>query len=117
MAVVDVGEISHIRSVVNKVLAKLLGKDSSDNYYDITRTAQSNILNVGITQPRDEIVINRNSRNPFVGKLPTQAQLDAMGLKITYQGPLLSQYQKMSFMTSDGFDIQAQGIRSFVFRK
>ena len=35
LAVYDVDEMSHTKSVVNKGLAKLLGQDSSDNYCNI----------------------------------------------------------------------------------
>ena len=35
LAVYDVDEMSHTKSVVNKGLAKLLCQDSSDNYYNI----------------------------------------------------------------------------------
>jgi hypothetical protein len=64
-----------------------------------------------ITEPGGSIVINGNSANPYTA-IPSQAQLDALGLKIQYQGPLLPEYQGMNFLRTDGskLDLPTQTI-------
>ena len=51
-----------------------------------------------ITQSGGKIVINANGANPYFKSVPTQAQLDSLGLKIEYQGSLLPEYQNMQFL-------------------
>jgi hypothetical protein len=43
-----------------------------------------------------------SSGNPSIANLPTAAQLDSLGLKIQYRGPLLTEYQGLTFYRTDG---------------
>jgi hypothetical protein len=58
---------------------------------------------------------NGNSANPYTA-IPSQAQLDALGLKIQYQGPLLPEYQEMNFLTTKGRKITT-GMQTIIFIK
>ncbi|GHU26433.1 hypothetical protein FACS189488_14590 [Betaproteobacteria bacterium] len=55
-----------------------------------------------ITESGGVIVVNANNANPYFRSIPSQAQLDALGLRIEYQGSLLPQYQNMNFLRTDG---------------
>lgn len=70
-----------------------------------------------ITQPGGRIVINGNSANPYFTSVPTAAQLESMGLRIEYQGPILPEYQGMTFVTTTGRPIEPSTMRSIVFIK
>jgi hypothetical protein len=70
-----------------------------------------------ITQPDGKIVINANGANPYFKSVPTQAQLDSLGLKIEYQGSLLSEYQGMQFLRTDGSVMPSSSMRTIVFVK
>jgi filamentous hemagglutinin len=70
-----------------------------------------------ITRPGGEIVINGNSANKYFSNMPTQAQLDALGLKIQYQGPLLPEYQSQTFLTSNGKSIDIDTMKTIIFVK
>jgi filamentous hemagglutinin len=69
-----------------------------------------------ITQPGGEIIINGTAANRYLTNMPTQAQLDALGLTVQYQGPLLSQFQGMTFLRTDGSVLTAP-MQSVVFVK
>ncbi|CCF97823.1 putative adhesin/hemolysin [Ralstonia solanacearum K60] len=70
-----------------------------------------------ITQPGGEIVINGNLMNKYFTNRPTLEQLDAMGLAIKYDGPLLSEFGGMKFARTDGSAIDVSSMRSIVFVK
>lgn len=70
-----------------------------------------------ITQPGGRIVVNCNSANPYFTNMPTAAQLDSMGLRIEYQGPILPQYQGMTFTTAADRPIQPSTMQSIVLVK
>ena len=70
-----------------------------------------------ITQPGGRIVVNGNSANPYFTNMPTAAQLESMGLRIEYQGPILPQYQGMTFTTTTGRPIQPSTMQSIVLVK
>ncbi|WP_304489169.1 MULTISPECIES: VENN motif pre-toxin domain-containing protein [Chromobacterium] len=55
-----------------------------------------------ITQPGGEIIINGTPANKYLTNMPTQVQLDVLGLSVKYQGPLLPQFQGMTFLRTDG---------------
>jgi filamentous hemagglutinin len=69
-----------------------------------------------ITQPGGKIVINANAVNPHFNSLPTQAQLNSLGLKIEYQGPVLPQYSGVTPLRSDG-SLITKPMQSLVFVK
>jgi filamentous hemagglutinin len=70
-----------------------------------------------ITQPGGRVVINGNESNPYFNSVPTTAQLDALGLKIQYQGNLLPEYQGLRFARTDGSAIPNDTMRTVVFIK
>jgi hypothetical protein len=70
-----------------------------------------------ITKIGGEIVINGNGPNKYFSNMPTAAELDAMGLTIKYQGPLLPEYRGMSFTTTQGKPIDIDTMQSIVFVK
>ncbi|BEU75078.1 hypothetical protein MAFF211271_46330 (plasmid) [Ralstonia syzygii subsp. indonesiensis] len=70
-----------------------------------------------ITQSGGQIVINANGANPYFSNMPTTAQLDQLGLKIQYQGNLLSEYQGLNFSRTDGSPIPTSTMRTIVFVK
>ncbi|WP_423380296.1 hemagglutinin repeat-containing protein [Burkholderia sp. LMG 32019] len=70
-----------------------------------------------ITQSGGEIVINGNGANPYFVKVPSQAQLDSLGLTIKYQGNLLPEYSGLTFSRMDGSTIPNDTMRSIVFVK
>lgn len=69
-----------------------------------------------ITQPGGEIIINGNAANKYVIVMPTPAQLDALGLKVQYQGPLLPQFRDIQFSRIDGSPL-TKPMQSVVFVK
>ena len=70
-----------------------------------------------ITKAGGEIVINGNAPNKYFSNMPTATELDAMGLTIKYQGPLLPEYKGMSFTTTQGKPIDIETMQSIVFVK
>ena len=70
-----------------------------------------------ITQPGGKIVINGNGANPYFTSIPTTAQLDALGLKVQYQGALLPEYQGLTFLRTDGSPIANNTMKTIVFIK
>ncbi|TRT87213.1 MAG: hypothetical protein EWV63_09025 [Microcystis aeruginosa Ma_OC_H_19870700_S124] len=72
---------------------------------------------VRITREGGEIVINGNAPNKYFSNMPTSTELDAMGLTIKYQGPLLPEYRGMSFKTTQGIPIDVNTMQSIVFVK
>jgi len=70
-----------------------------------------------ITQSGGEIVINGNGANPYFYKVPSQDQLDSLGLAIKYQGNLLPEYSGLNFSRTDGSAIPNDTMRSIVFVK
>ncbi|HMY39637.1 MAG TPA: hypothetical protein PK011_09945, partial [Marinagarivorans sp.] len=69
-----------------------------------------------ITQPGGEIVINGTAANKYLTNLPTQAQLDVLGLEVKYQGTLLPEYQGQTYLRADGSKL-TEPMQSIVFRK
>lgn len=69
-----------------------------------------------ITQPGGEIVINGTAANKYLTNMPTQAQLDALGLEVRYQGPLLPEYQGQTFLRADGSKLN-DSMQSIIFVK
>ncbi|MBT1536555.1 hypothetical protein B7R78_0005275 [Ralstonia solanacearum] len=63
------------------------------------------------------MVINGNLMNKYFTNRPTLEQLDAMGLAIKYDGPLLSEFGGMKFARTDGSAIDVSSMRSIVFVK
>ncbi|WP_250888205.1 hypothetical protein [Ralstonia solanacearum] len=55
--------------------------------------------------------------NKYFTNRPTLEQLDAMGLAIKYDGPLLSEFGGMKFARTDGSAIDVSSMRSIVFVK
>ncbi|MGA3949158.1 hypothetical protein ACI2TD_24975 [Ralstonia nicotianae] len=70
-----------------------------------------------ITMPGGEIVVNGNLANKFFTNRPTLEQLDAMGLAIKYDGPLLGEFSGMKFARTDGSPLATGSMRSIVFVK
>jgi filamentous hemagglutinin len=70
-----------------------------------------------ITEPGGQIVINGNGANPYFKNLPTTAQLSQLELEIQYQGPLLPEYQGLSFARTDRSPIPNNTMRSIVLVK
>jgi filamentous hemagglutinin len=69
-----------------------------------------------ITAPGGRIVINGTNANAYLTKVPTPEQLEKLGLKVQYQGPILEEYQGLVFSRSDGSRITAP-MQSLVFVK
>ncbi len=70
-----------------------------------------------ITMPGGEIVVNGNLANKFFTNRPTLEQLDAMGLEIKYDGPILGEFSGMKFARTDGSPLDTGSMRSIVFVK
>jgi filamentous hemagglutinin len=70
-----------------------------------------------VTQPGGEIIISGNSRNPFFTNMPTAAELDALGLEIKYQGPLLPSLTSQTFTTTSGRTIDPSTMQTIIFVK
>lgn len=70
-----------------------------------------------ITQPGGKIIINGNAANKYFTNMPTSTQLDAMGLTVEYQGPILPEYQGMIFKTTQGKPIEPSTMQTIVFVK
>jgi hypothetical protein len=70
-----------------------------------------------ITESSGEIVINGTARNPYFNSIPTAQQLDALGLKISYQGELLPEFQGMKFTTTQGGNIPPSSMNTIIFTK
>jgi len=70
-----------------------------------------------ITQPGGKIVINANEGNKYFTNLPSSTQLDALGLKIEYQGALLPEYRNMTFFRSNGSPLPIDTMKTIVFVK
>ena len=55
-----------------------------------------------VVEPGGKIYINANAANPY-GKLPSQAELDSLGLRVVQNnGGLDSRFAGQTFMQSDG---------------
>jgi Hemagglutinin repeat len=70
-----------------------------------------------ITQSGGQIIINAQSANAYFRRLPTVEELDALGLTISHQGPLLPQFQGQSYAQTNGLGIEPITMRSIVFIK
>ena len=69
-----------------------------------------------ITQSGGEIIINGTAANKYLTIIPTDTQLDALGLKIEYQGALLPQFQELKSFRRDGAPL-TDPMQSVVFVK
>ena len=69
-----------------------------------------------ITRPGGEIVINGTAANKYLTILPTQSQLDALGLEIKYKGSLLPEYQSQTYQRADGSKL-TEPMETIVFIK
>lgn len=54
---------------------------------------------------------------PYFSTMPSLAQLEALGLEVRYQGALLSQFQKLTFLDSKGVKFAPAQMRTIVFVK
>lgn len=70
-----------------------------------------------VTQPGGEIIISGNNRNPFFTNMPTAAELDALGLEIKYQGPLLPSLSNQTFAATSGGRIRPEDMQTIIFIK
>jgi filamentous hemagglutinin len=70
-----------------------------------------------ITQPGGKVVLNMNGANPNFKSMPTESQLQQMGFKIEYQGPLLPEYQTLTFQRLDGSPIPNATMKTIVLVK
>ncbi|MDH0864654.1 hemagglutinin repeat-containing protein [Mitsuaria sp. GD03876] len=64
-----------------------------------------------------EIVINLNESNPTFRKFPSEAELSTLGLKVKYQGALLSEFSDMTFRRVDGSSIPKETMKTIVLVK
>jgi hypothetical protein len=60
---------------------------------------------------------NGNAANKYFTNMPTQAQLDALGLVIKYQGPTFPNCQGAPYATTQGKSIDPDTMQSIVFVK
>jgi filamentous hemagglutinin len=70
-----------------------------------------------ITQPGGKVVLNMNGANPNFKSMPTESQLQQMGFKIEYQGPLLPEYQTLTLQRLDGSPIPNATMKTIVLVK
>ncbi|MFE1572848.1 hemagglutinin repeat-containing protein [Comamonas odontotermitis] len=69
-----------------------------------------------ITQQGGEIIVNGTIRNPYV-KLPSLSQLDELGLKVIYQGPLKPEFQGGVYRTTEGAVMPVNSMQTIIFVK
>ncbi|MEN5182064.1 hypothetical protein ABE501_20110 [Comamonas testosteroni] len=69
-----------------------------------------------ITQQGGEIIVNGTIRNPYV-KLPSLSQLDELGLKVIYQGPLKPEFQGGVYRATEGAVMPVNSMQTIIFVK
>jgi filamentous hemagglutinin len=69
-----------------------------------------------ITKPGGEIVINGASNNPYA-KLPSQAELDRLGLEVKYQGALLPEFQGNDYRGTRGGSLPMDRMQTIILIK
>jgi filamentous hemagglutinin len=94
----------------------------SNPYLDGVEASSRNMMSylpetARVTRPGGEIIVSGNQANPFFNRLPTAAELNALGLEISYQGPLLPSLRGQSFSRTTGGNIPPDTMQTIVFVK
>ena len=70
-----------------------------------------------ITQKNGTIVINGSAANKYLRGIPSESELNKMGLKLEYNGPLKPKYQNLQFRDSKGKLLEKDGMKTIIFKK
>ncbi|SUD90624.1 hypothetical protein [Psychrobacter phenylpyruvicus] len=70
-----------------------------------------------VTKKGGEIVINGTASNKYLRGIPNEAELDKMGLKLKYNGPLKPEFNNFQFKTTDGKPLKQSTMKTIIFEK
>ncbi|MCH7338586.1 hypothetical protein [Acinetobacter higginsii] len=70
-----------------------------------------------VTQKGGKVIVNGTQTNPFYRSVPDSNTLQKLGLKVEYQGELLSEFQGLVFKQTNGIVMPNEKMKIIVFIK